>query len=393
MRETCDVVVLGLGGMGAAALYHLAKKRLRVVGVEQHVVPHALGSSHGSSRVIRKAYFEDARYVPILERSYALWKELEHESGAQLYTRTGCLNVGPRDHDDIRALVACVQEHALPHELLDARAIEQRFPAFRMRDDVLGVLEEDAGVLAPERCTAAHVARAVANGARVHAHERVVDVRVTSQGVEVRTDRRAIACGHVVVAAGPWLPSLANVPGVARIARLLRVTRQVQLWFAPGGATYAFGAFPVFIELGVPVASGGESTAAYYGMPPLHGDGVKVCRHGDGATTSPDAIDRTVHERDIEDVRAYLTASLPRLAEEPVTRSAVCMYTMTPDGHFAVGELDDGTSHGRVVLLGGFSGHGYKMACAMGEIVSELVVDGKSRLDIALFDPARLARA
>lgn len=364
MSDTCDVVVIGLGAMGAASLFHLAKAGVRAVGIEQHDIPHALGSSYGSSRVIRKAYFEDARYVPFLERSYALWRELEQDSGESLYTRTGCINLGPREHPDLRSVVGTVTTHALPYELLNARAIHERFPAFRVDDDVVGVYEEDAGILAPERCTIAHVDGAKRRGARVHVHERVIDMRMRADGVDVVTDKRTIACAHVVRAMGPWL-------GHAR----LHVTRQMQLWFAPPNEAFAI---PVFIQFGR------DREGTYYGMPPHEGQGVKVCRHGGGVTTTPDTIDRDVRDADVEDVRGYLRRSLPALARQPLTRSAVCMYTMTPDANFVVGRDE------RVTVLGGFSGHGFKMASVVGEIASELATNGRTRFDVSFFDPARL---
>jgi monomeric sarcosine oxidase len=379
--ESCDVVVLGLGAMGAASLFHLAKAGVRAIGVEPHDIPHALGSSYGSSRVIRKAYFEDARYVPFLERSYALWHALEEESGATLYTKTGCINLGPRDHPDLRSVVGTVTQHALPYELLDAAAIRERFPAFRVDDDVVGVFEEDAGILQPERCTTTHCELAVRHGARIHAHERVIDVRTRAGGVDVVTDKRSIACGHVVVSMGPWLPST-SLAAVQSVSAKMHAIRQMQLWFAPPNATFAHGMFPVFIQFGRPERSEGT----YYGMPPHQGNGVKVCRHGGGVTTTPDTIDRDVRDTDVEDVRGYMRRSLPALAEEPLTRSAVCMYTMTPDANFVVGRVDE-----RATILGGFSGHGFKMASVIGEIASELATKGKTTLDISLFDPARLS--
>lgn len=397
MSETCDVVVVGLGGMGAAALAHLARvrPRLRVVGVEQHEIPHAFGSSHGSSRVIRTAYFEDPRYVPLLYRSYELWRELERDSGAQLYTQTGCLNLGPRAHPLMRSLLECVRVHALPHDLLDAAALRKRFPAFSVDDEVIGLHEEDAGILQPEKCTAAHVEVAVRNGARVLVHERVLRLDVTAtatatgKAIDVVTDKRTLSCAHVVLSIGPWLPSVPGAALYSPLASLMsRMTaqRQVQLWFAPPNETFAFGAFPVFIHFGRY-----EGDGAYYGMPPHGGNGVKVCRHGGGVPTTPDVVDRSTTAADIDDVRAFLRRTLPALGDEPVTRSEVCMYTMTPDAHFVVGRPPiDPIDDAPIVVLGGFSGHGYKMASAIGEIACELVTSGRSQQDISIFDPARL---
>jgi len=368
-----DVIVLGVGGMGAAALAHLAGRGLRAIGIERDDVPSLRGSSVGQTRIIRKAYFEDARYVPLLHRAYELWRELD----ASLYVRTGCLNLGPPEHPDIRGVLDSVRTHGLPHERLDADDVRRRFPAFDPASGDVGVHEEDAGYLRVEASTEAHAARARASGAELRTRTIVRSVTIADDSVRVTLDSGGeLTAKHLVVAAGAWLGTLAEL---ATDLPALTVTRQVQLWFRPQNEELARApTMPAFIHF--------VGERAFYGVP-LTGSGVKVCRHHGGEVTSADALDRALRPEDEHDVRGYIGAHL-RNADGPLVHSQVCMYTSTPDHHFVVG-LHPRWRH--VVVLGGFSGHGYKMASVIGEIAADLVERGQSRHDIALFDPARRA--
>jgi sarcosine oxidase len=370
-----QAIVVGLGAMGSAALAHLAARGVRALGIEAHPIGHALGSSHGASRVIRKAYFEDPRYVPMLHRAYQLWHALEQESGETLLLRTGCLNIGGRDHVCIRGVVESARRHGLAHEVLDAAEVSRRFPAFRLGQGEIAVFENDGGILPPERCVKAHVTRALARGATV-VEERALRVELDRDGVLVETDRGRYSADMLVLTQGPWM-TRALVPMPAPLA----VERQVQCWFTPREpALFDTDRFPVFIHF--------LPDRAYYGLPPFGIDGVKVCRHHGGAPADPDALDRVVHPADEEDVRRYLRDHLPA-ADGPLLHAAVCMYTNTPDDHFAIGLHPD---HPRVVLAGGFSGHGFKLAPVVGEIVADLVTRGRTEHEIAFFDPMRFAR-
>jgi len=383
-RRRCDVLVVGVGGMGAAALAHLASRDrgLEVVGVEQDDVPSARGSSAGETRVIRKAYAEDPRYVPLLVRAYALWGELEARSGERLFERVGCLNLGPVDHAAIRGVRESVARHGLPHEVLDADAVRARFAVVPRAGDV-GVFEQDAGFLRPSACTAAHARWAQSRGAELRTHARVTELDVRAASVVARLDDgAAIEADHAVVSAGPWLASAPALRGVARALRLA-VGRQAQLWFEPAAPEAARPPkLPAFIHF--------TERGAFYGIPPddAHpSPAVKVCRHHGGEATSADALDRALRPADEADVRRYVREHLPA-ADGPLVRSHVCMYTNTPDEHFVVGTLP-GAPH--VVVLGGFSGHGYKMASVVGEIAADLVVSGRSAFDLGMFSPARFA--
>ncbi|HEY3820746.1 MAG TPA: N-methyl-L-tryptophan oxidase [Polyangiaceae bacterium] len=379
MSPRRDVLVLGLGGMGAAALAHLAARGCSVVGVDQDMVPSLRGSSVGETRVIRKAYAEDPRYVPLLVRAYALWSELEARSGRALFTRVGCLNLGPAAHPAIRGVLESAERHGLPHRVLDEAAVRARFSVVPAPGD-LGVFEEDAGYLAVEACTEAHLAWAASRGAEVR-RGRVTALDVAGSSVRATLeDGRSLVADRAVVAAGPWL---GQAPAFAELARGLPlvVERQVQLWFEPVDRDAARPpALPAFIHF----VEGGP----FYGIPPDDSHpspAVKACRHHGGAQASPDTLDRALHPDDEATVRRYLRAHLPA-ADGPLLRSRVCMYTNTPDEHFLVGPLP-GAPH--VVVLGGFSGHGYKMASVVGEIAADLALGGRSAFDLGMFAPGR----
>jgi sarcosine oxidase len=380
-------MVLGVGGMGAAALDHLAGRGARVIGIEQDQVPSERGSSSGDTRVIRKAYFEDPRYVPLLERAYVLWRELEAHAKEPLLEITGCINLGPPDHPAIVGVRESAHRHGLAHEVLDAAAVKARFPAFAPTANEVGVYEEEGGFLRVEACTRAHARRAVERGATLRTGTRVTALALgagAGAGAGVRVtldDGTSIEAERAVISAGAWL---ASAPALREVlGRLpLVVQRQVQLWFRPLQAgVVSPPSFPVFIHF--------EGERAFYGVP-LHGErgeepALKVCRHHGGEATSADALDRVLRDDDVAQVRAWMRAHLPA-GDGPLLRSRVCMYTSTPDGHFVVGALRE---HPQVVLLGGFSGHGYKMASVIGEIAADLAMTGTTPFDLGLFDPAR----
>ena len=371
-----DVLVLGLGGMGSAALAHLAARGLSAVGLEQDDVPSLRGSSVGETRVIRKAYLEDPRYVPLLLRAYELWRELEARERATLYVRTGCLVLGPRDHAAVRGTLASAEMHGLPHAVLEEDEVRARLALVPVPGD-RGVLEEDAGFLRVEACTAAHARWAQASGAAVRTKTRVASVDLAGGKVRATLEGgETVTADKMVVSAGAWL---ASAPGLAEIARALPlvVERQAQLWFrSRAPETTGPPRLPVFIHF--------TGAGTFYGLPPdaqNDAPGVKVYRHHDGEATQADALDRTLRPADEAAVRGYVRAHLPA-ADGELLRSRICMYTNTPDEHFLVGE------HPRwpqVVVLGGFSGHGYKMASVMGEIAADLVTKGASRFDLGMF--------
>lgn len=381
-----DVLVLGVGGMGASALAHLAERGLTVVGIDQHDVPNAFGSSHGDTRVIRKAYFEDPRYVPLLERAYVLWEELEERAEEKLLFRTGCINLGPPDHAAIRGVRESVDRHDLPHTILDADAVRARFPALLPSPTDIGVLEDDGGFLRVEACTRAHARWADKRGGTILANAKVTSFSVAPHDVRATlADGTEVRARAAIVSAGSWLagdPMLASI-AIGTKALPLTIERQVQLFFRPLEAVpMTSPALPAFIHFA------GEQ--AFYGIP-MHGEhgdepALKVCRHhGGDVITHPDALDREVHDADVEPVRGFMREHLPG-GDGPLLRARACMYTNTPDRNFVIGVAP---AHPNLVVLGGFSGHGFKMASVIGEIAADLVTTGRSAFDLDPFRPDR----
>lgn len=378
--ERCRAIVVGLGVIGAAALDALAgsEPRGRWIGIDRHAPPHALGSSHGRTRVIRKAYFEDPAYVPLLHRAWSAWESLAREAGEALLLRTGALHLGHPDHPCVDGVRRAAREHALGTIELDAREVRARFPALAPHRDDVGILEEDGGILFAERCVAALLARARARGAEVRTAERASALEVGGSSVRVVTDRATYEADAVVLAQGAWSEGDASA---LAIPVPLRIERQVQLWWrATEPAIVRPDRMPVFVRFG----AAGEGT--FYGLPETEpGGGAKVCMHHGGETTRADALDRTIHAADEARVRAFVDAHLPSLAERIDAR--VCMYANTPDDHFVVGPHP---AHGaRVVLACGMSGHGFKLAPAIAELIADHVRTARPALP--LFDPARFA--
>ena len=371
-----DAIVLGLGVMGSAALHRLALAGLRVRGIERFDVPNAMGSSHGGTRVTRKAYFEDARYVPLLERSWTLVREMEAARRETLLIQTGGLYFGPRGSPGVRASYDAAQLHGLAHEWLDASEIRRRFPMFTPGDDDAGVFEPDAGVLLAERMWVAQIELAIAAGADVRARERATKVELGDAGVRVTTDRGTHEADRLVIAIGPWTAE--SIEGLPTLAIPLRVERQVQLWFAPRDPSlFVPERMPVFLRFG--------DREAFYGLPIAVHPGVKVCQHHGGSGAAAESLDRSPRESDEAPVRVFVQKHMP-LADGPLLGARVCMYTNTPDEHFVVGAHP---AHDRVFVMAGFSGHGFKLAPVLGEVITEQMTRGETKLDASLFDPRR----
>jgi sarcosine oxidase len=373
-----DAIVLGLGGMGSAALDELTARGLRVLGIDRYEPPHVYGSTHGKSRIIRLAYMEDPAYVPLLRRAYERWGDLEASTGRDLLSITGGLMIGPPDSTAVHGSQASAAEHGLLHEMLDAPAIRRRFPQFHVPDDYLALYEEVAGVLCPEACIETYLARAQSGGAQVRMNTVVDDWEVDDEFVRVFAEGQEHLARHLVVTAGAWSGDL--LPG---FEGSLQPARQIMHWFDPVGGTAPFapGRFPVFVW----EPPEGD---VFYGFPALDGPdgGVKVAVHHGGEAVTPDDVDREVHPQDVTRIRDCIRDRIPAL-DGRWLEGAVCMYTNTPDLHFALG------THPRfenVHLAAGLSGHGFKFASVIGEVLADLVQRGATPLPIGPFSPARL---
>ena len=372
MSSTADVIVVGLGAMGSATASALARRGVRVLGLDAFRPPHDRGSSHGESRVIRAAYFEHPLYVPLVRRAYELWRELESRSGRKLLIDTGALVVGASGSELVSGARRSAEEHGVPFESLDRAEIRRRHPVFEPAEDAVGLFEPGAGVLFPEASIEAFLGEAATAGAELRFDEPLESWSAESGSVEALTGRGRYSADRLLLAGGAWMPALA--PGLP-----LQVERQVLHWFAPRDPRpFAAGALPVFL-IDEP------ATALWYGIPDL-GRGLKVAVHHAGAPITADTLDRVVHAEDVAAVRRLLRARLPA-ADGPPGRSTVCMYTNTPDGHFLIDEHLDTE---RVLLLSACSGHGFKFASVLGELAADRLMGAPSALDLT---PFRLDRA
>jgi sarcosine oxidase len=371
-----DAIVLGLGGMGSAAAAHIAARGKRVLGVEQFTPAHDRGSSHGNSRMIRQAYFEDPAYVPLLLRAYELWADLEKDNAEQLYLRTGGLMVGNMDSELVQGSLRSAREHGLKHEVLNANEMVRRFPATAPRESEVALFEEPAGVLFPEACVRAHLQRATRFGADLRFETEVASWQTTAAGVTVTTGSgERFDAERLVICAGAWLQQVA-----AELNLPLRVERNVMHWFQPRSHLDLFSPnrLPVYIL-------DRKQRFMLYGFPDLEYAGIKAALHHSEIYTTPQELDRTVAPHEVEAVRQALADWLPAGAGNHLG-SSVCMYTLTPDLHFIIGVHPHEPN---VIIAGGFSGHGFKFCSVVGEILAELAIEGATFNSIELFSPTR----
>lgn len=360
-----DAIVVGLGAMGSSALYQLSRRGLRVLGVEAFEPGHQIGSSHGESRIIRLAYHEHPSYVPLLHRAYALWSDVEAESGAELLKITGGLMIGSPSSELVSGALRSAQLHGLAHEVLSASEVRRRYPVFNPSEDEVALFEPRSGFLRPERCTEAFVALGRRHGAEARYGE---PVRGWSAH-EVRTTTETYTAEHIVFTCGARISKLLgdSIPPVV-------AERAVLFWLEP---TRSFDDLPVYLWEPNP-------QQVFYGFPHVDWPGAKVAMHHSGEFCDPDAVDRTVRPGDEAVLRGAIARRLPAL-NGPALKSAVCLYENSPDRHFLVDRLSDG-----VVYAGGFSGHGFKFASVIGEILADLVTTGRATSDADFLQARRL---
>ncbi|NBY49014.1 MAG: N-methyl-L-tryptophan oxidase [Proteobacteria bacterium] len=377
MSETFDVVVLGLGVMGASAVHQLAGRGVRVLGLDANQRGHVLGSSHGRSRIIREAYYEAAEYVPLVQRAFIQWRELEEETGLDLLLMTGCLNIGRPGTQVVDGVIASARRHGLPSEVLPSDAMRSRFPAFALPESHVGVYQPTAGVLNADACVGALVDASVARGATIRHGELVNNWEPDGDGVIVRTPSGTIRAQKLVITAGPWSASV-----LADLGLPLQAVRQYVVHFEPQAPErFSAPGFPAFIW---DVAEG-----EVYGIPYLPGSGFKVGGHDPGEPCTPETARRTVTAEEIENVRSIFERCLPGCATT-MSMAATCLYTVTPDRHFII---DRHPEHPQVSYAAGFSGHGFKFGPTIGEVLADLAIEGSSRHDVAFLRAARFPAA
>lgn len=359
-------IVLGLGGMGSAALAAISRRGIEVLGLDQEPAPHDRGSSHGGSRIIRRAYFEHADYVPLLEESFEGWTRLEQASGSTCFHRTGVLLVGSARSEIIESSRASADAHGVPVELLDPARMRRRFPQFAGDRGWSGLFEPDAGFVDPEAGVHAHLGEARRAGAVIRRPMKVLSIDGDDHEAVIRTDREEIRTRRLVVAAGAWAASLLG----DRLPVGLVPHRKAMVWFEPMDSRACSSAnMPAWL------IDDGRTAGCYYGVPTWPGQsppiGVKVGFHGPGSRVEPDQVPE-IESEVVERFSADLEDRLPGVFGRPLAAQA-CLYTMSPDQHFVVDRVPD---RGSMIVLGGFSGHGYKFAPVIGEIAADLALDG-----------------
>jgi len=365
-----DIAVVGLGAMGSAAALELTRRGLGVIGFDRFTPPHNLGSSHGDSRIIREAYFEHPVYVPMVQRAFELWRELERASGSVLLRSTGGLMIGARDSTLVAGALRSAQLHGLEHSLLSADEIRARYPVLNPQPQMVGVWESRAGVLAPEACVAAQIEQAQRRGATLRFGEPVIRWEADAQHVGVFTAQGHYRAKQLIISAGAWVNSL--LPGTPLP---VRVERQVLHWFAPARDADAFA--PERCPIHLWQFDGGRF---FYGFPDL-GAGVKLAFHHGGETTRADGVGRDVAPDEVAALRDALKRFVPA-ADGPCLSSVVCLYTNAPDEHFWI---DRHPAHANVWVASPCSGHGFKFAPVIGEILADLVQRRQARFDLRLF--------
>lgn len=370
-----DAIVVGLGGMGSAAAHQLARRGLRVLGLEQFTPAHDRGSAHGQTRICRKAYFEHPDYVPLLHRAYALWDELSAAAGRRLFERVGLLMAGGPESELIAGVRRAATEHRLSIEDVPHGELASRFPGFAFPTNFDVLYEPGAGLLYVEDCVRAQIEQAEKRGAELRFREAVRWWWADEGQVVVETDRGRYVASRLVLTAGSWAGRL-----LSELDLPLRVVRKAQLWFATDSSHYAFGRCPTYaFEI---------DTGFFYGFPALEPGVLKIAEHTGGRTVAdPLRLDRELHDLDMAPVRAFIGRHMPGVRPQ-VVRHSVCMYTMTPDQHFVI---DRHPQHAHVVFACGFSGHGFKFAPVVGEALADLAMTGRTELPIGFLGVNRPA--
>lgn len=374
-----DVIVVGLGGMGSSAAYHLAARGARVLGLEQYTPAHANGSSHGDSRIIRQAYYESAQYVPLVQRAYQLWEQLQKDTGTDLLHLTGGLMIGPPGSALVHGTIHSARKHNLPYQVMDAAELRRRFPALNPRPDDIAVYEGKAGFLRPEAAIRSHLQLAAKNGAELRFEEKVEKWNADPSGrrVQVVTNRATYESERLVITSGAWTSEV-----MVGVKLPLEVQRRVMCWFRPelNADFFVPEHFPIYIW-------DVDGKQYFYGFPVTDGarGGAKLAMHSGGERCSPGTISRSISQEDVEELRRYLRAFIPSLNGRLV-RAETCMYTLTPDEHFIVSVHPEFPN---VAIAAGFSGHGFKFSSVMGEILADLTTDGRTAYPIEFLSPKR----
>ncbi|XOV87702.1 MAG: N-methyl-L-tryptophan oxidase [Pseudomonadota bacterium] len=376
MADHFDCIVVGTGGIGSQALYALAARGARVLGIDQYEIAHDRGSSHGDTRAIRLVYFEHPDYVPLLQRAFELWADLEKVSGQTLLARTGILQAGPAGEEVISGMLAAAAQHQLPMDQLSSTDASTRFDGFALPVDHAAIFDPSGGILFVEDCVRTAMAEAVKAGASVQIPERMLNWHAGPTGrLIVETDRGRYTADRLVITPGPFARQ-----ALPELAPHLHLLRKALFWFEPGDACYQ-------LENGCPAFLFEQGHRTFYGFPAMDSKGIKIAEHSGGRPLSaPEALDRHVDTNELEAVTLALKNYLPRAGHQ-LNHHTTCMYTMSPDGHFIVGPYP---GFDNVHVVAGLSGHGFKFATVLGEIMADLSLEGSTRHAIDFLSPLRL---
>ena len=389
MENKFDTIVLGLGAMGSAAVYQFAKRGNKVLGIDQFSPPHILGSSHGDTRITRQAIGEGEQYTPIALRSYEIWQEIEKETGKKLLEMNGGLIISSGAKTAINHVenffentIAAAKKYNIKHEILDSSQIRKRFPQFNVQDNESGYYEYNAGFLRPEECVGAQISLAEKYGATIRRNEKVESFSEKDGIVSVKTNLGEYEAKKLIISAGPWFPALIE----DEYSKFFKVIRQVLFWFDVKTSIERFEPknFPIFIwEL-----QGNKQ--GMYGFPAIDGQngGVKIASEQYETTTTADTVNREVSKEEIKTMyENFIAPYFPDLSDKCV-KAVSCLYTVTPDSHFVI---DTHPKYPSIILASPCSGHGFKHSAAIGEILAQLAIDGKSKIDISSFSIKRFA--
>ena len=369
MTQQFDCIVIGVGGMGSSAVYNLAKRGQKVLGLEKFDIPHSEGSSHGVNRIIRLAYYEHPSYVPLLRRAYEMWSEIEAIAHEQLLYKVGSIDTAPSGHEVFEGSLESCLEHDIPHEVLDHKQINERFPGYEMPPGQMGLYQADGGFVLSERSIVAYVNAAVLESAEIHARESVIKWEPEGDGVRVFTDRTEYTADRLVITAGAWAAGM-----VPFLEKLAVPERQVLAWLQPTKPS-------LFAPENFPIFNAYFQEGRYYGFPVFGIPGFKIGRyHHLEEVADPDHMEREVTKEDEDILRAAVSRYFPK-ANGTLMTLKTCLFTNTPDEHFIIDKVP---GLPQVTVAAGFSGHGFKFASVVGEIVGDLAIKGETSHNIDL---------
>jgi sarcosine oxidase len=380
-----DVIVIGLGAMGSAAVYQLSQRKIKVLGIDRFSPPHSFGSTHGETRVTRQAIGEGAEYVPLTLRSYEIFREIEAETNADLLTITGGLimskssgNANLHGNDGfIETTVSTAKKFGIKHRVLTADEIANQFPQFNLDGDEVGYFEDEMGFLRPENCVAAQLESAEQQGAKIKRNEQVLQIKTLPDSVEVITDKGNYRAEKLIISAGAWIKDFLETPQ----QNLFKIYRQIFYWFdvADSYKNFKLGNFPIFIW-----EFGRWENDFFYGFPAIDGlnGGFKIATETYLETTNPDKVNRQVSQKEIDEIYEKYIENQIVGVENKCLKTTTCLYTVLPGARFLIDYLPENE---RIIVASPCSGHGFKHSAAIGEILAELVTDGKSKIDISAF--------